>query len=98
MDIGSIKGRLVLESDQFKREIESAKKETSDLGKKSKSTSAEIRNLGIAFTALGTAMSAMVVKAVNTASQFESSMARVRAITKATNEEFESLSNLAAKM
>ncbi|RKD20958.1 phage tail tape measure protein [Ammoniphilus oxalaticus] len=98
MDIGSIKGRLVLESGQFKKEIEAAKRDTNELGKSSLATSANVKALGAAYAAMGVAMAAIIAKTVHTSAQFEQSMARVKAITRATAEEFEALRHSAAEM
>ncbi len=54
--------------------------------------------LGVAFLALGAAVTAVIGKTVHTAAQFEQSMARVRAVTGATAMEFDMLRKSAADM
>ncbi|MDR9852891.1 phage tail tape measure protein [Paenibacillus sp. VCA1] len=51
----------------------------------------EIKSLGLAYAGLAAAMGAIITKSVQTAADFEQSMANVKAISQATGAEFESL-------
>ncbi|MDQ0168779.1 phage tail tape measure protein [Paenibacillus tundrae] len=51
----------------------------------------EIKQLGLAYAALSAAMAVVITKSVQTAAEFEQSMAKVKAISGATGEEFEKL-------
>lgn len=53
--------------------------------------SKEIKALGLAYAGLSAAMGAVITKSVETAADFEQSMANVKAISQATGDEFESL-------
>lgn len=53
--------------------------------------SKEIKALGLAYAGLSAAMGAVITKSVETAAEFEQSMANVKAISQATGDEFESL-------
>lgn len=67
---------------------------TGEMERNAKATngvSAEVKQLGLAYGALGAAMAVVITKAVQTAATFEQSMAKVKAITGATGEEFEKL-------
>ncbi|MCY9532982.1 phage tail tape measure protein [Paenibacillus alvei] len=69
---------------------------TNELEKNAKSAngvSNEIRQLGVAYAGLAVAMGAVITKAVETSATFEQSMAKVKAITGATADEFERLRN-----
>lgn len=69
---------------------------TNELEKNAKSAtgaSNEIRQLGIAYAGLAVAMGAIITKAIETSATFEQSMAKVKAITGATADEFERLRN-----
>lgn len=69
---------------------------TSELEKNAKAaggTAKEIQQLGLAYIGLSLAMGAVIAKAVETSATFEQSMAKVKAITGATADEFERLRN-----
>lgn len=51
----------------------------------------EIRTLGAAYIGLSIAMAAVITKAVQVSANFEQSMAKVKALSQATGEEFEQL-------
>lgn len=51
----------------------------------------EIRTLGAAYIGLSVAMAAVITKAVQVSANFEQSMAKVKALSQATGEEFEQL-------
>ncbi|WP_405153125.1 phage tail tape measure protein [Paenibacillus sp. FSL K6-0108] len=60
-------------------------------GKAAGGASLEITRLGGAYIGLSVAMAAVITKAVQTAATFEQSMAKVKALSQATGEEFEQL-------
>lgn len=67
---------------------------TNELEKNAKSAngaSAEVKQLGLAYAALSAAMAVVITKAIQTSATFEQSMAKVKAISGATGEEFEKL-------
>nr|WP_154895309.1 phage tail tape measure protein [Paenibacillus xylanexedens] len=67
---------------------------TNELEKNAKSAngaSAEVKQLGLAYASLSAAMAVVITKAIQTAATFEQSMAKVKAISGATGEEFEKL-------
>ncbi len=97
-DVGEIRARMVLEMTQFRREIDEVRRNLRDLeertdgaGDSAKRTEGNVRNLGIAFGALTAAMAGVIAKSVEVAATFEQSMAKVKAITGATADEFKRL-------
>lgn len=60
--------------------------------------SKEIKALGVAYAGLAVGMAAVITKSVETSAQFEQSMAKVRAVTQATGEEFDKLRNQAMEL
>ncbi|KAA8750136.1 phage tail tape measure protein [Paenibacillus sp. UASWS1643] len=76
-------------------------KVTQELEKNANSTnrvSGEVKALGVAYAALSVAMAGVITKAVQTAATFEQSMAKVKAISGATADEFANLRNQALEL
>ncbi|WP_260984490.1 phage tail tape measure protein [Paenibacillus xylanexedens] len=76
-------------------------KVTQELEKNASSTnrvSGEVKALGVAYAALSVAMAGVITKAVQTAATFEQAMAKVKAISGATADEFENLRNQALEL
>lgn len=74
---------------------------TNELEKNAKSAngaSAEVKQLGLAYAALSAAMAVVITKAIQTAATFEQSMAKVKAISGATGEEFARLRQQAIEL
>ncbi|MHA7962882.1 phage tail tape measure protein [Paenibacillus sp. CAU 1782] len=64
----------------------------------SNKTSASLTKVGVAYGALAAAMTAIIAKSVDTAAAFESSMARVQAMSGATAAEFKALEDQAISL
>lgn len=73
------------------KEIDKISKELEKTAKSASVASQGIGRLGTAFVGLTVAMGAGITKAIQTSAQFEQSMAKVRAVTGSTTEEFEKL-------
>lgn len=84
-------GMSASEIDKITRELEKNATGASAASK-------EIKALGMAYAGLAVAMAGIITKSVQTAAQFEQSMAKVRAITQATNEDFAKLQNQAIEL
>ncbi|MFW5434357.1 phage tail tape measure protein [Paenibacillus apiarius] len=74
-------------------EIDRITRELEKNAKSANGASNEVRQLGVAYAGLAVVMGAVIQKAVETSATFEQSMAKVKAITGATGEEFEKLRN-----
>ncbi|PET15093.1 phage tail tape measure protein [Bacillus thuringiensis] len=93
---GEIKAKLVLDNAQFKRGMQEAQTEMQKTAKGSKDTSSSMSALGKASAVTGVAMVAAIGATVQSAANFEQSMAKVKAISGATDTEFQQL-NATAK-
>lgn len=92
---GEIKAKLVLDNAQFKRGMQEAQTEMQKTAKGSKDTSSSMSALGKASAVAGVAIVASVGASVKAAANFEQSMAKVKAISGATDSEFKQLENTA---
>ncbi|WP_235661765.1 MULTISPECIES: phage tail tape measure protein [Bacillus] len=88
---GEIKAKLVLDNAQFKRGMQEAQQEMQKTSKGSKNTSESMTALGKASAVSGVAMVAAIGATVKSAANFEQSMAKVKAISGATDSEFTQL-------
>lgn len=95
-NVGEIKAKLVLDNAQFKRGMQEAQSEMQKTSKTSQDTSQGMSALSKASAAAGVAVVAAVGSSVKAAANFEQSMAKVKAISGATDEEFKQL-NATAK-
>lgn len=84
-------GMSSTEIDKITRELEKNARGASVASK-------EIKALGVAYAGLAVGMAAVITKSVETSAQFEQSMAKVRAVTQATGEEFDKLRNQAMEL
>ncbi|WP_312019223.1 phage tail tape measure protein [Bacillus cereus] len=92
---GEIKAKLTLDSAQFKRGMQEAQTQMEQTSKSSKNTSDGMSALGKAAAVAGVAIVASVGASVKAAANFEQSMAKVKAISGATDSEFKQLENTA---
>ncbi|MED1059722.1 phage tail tape measure protein [Bacillus mycoides] len=92
---GEIKAKLILDNANFKRGMQEAQQEMQKTTGKSKQTSEGISALNKASAAAGVAIVASVGASVKAAANFEQSMAKVKAISGATDSEFKQLENTA---
>ncbi|MGZ9651560.1 phage tail tape measure protein [Bacillus cereus] len=92
---GEIKAKLTLDNAQFKRGMQEAQSQMEQTSTKSKQTSEGMSALGKASAVAGVAIVASVGASVKAAANFEQSMAKVKAISGATDSEFKQLENTA---
>ncbi|PFW27661.1 phage tail tape measure protein [Bacillus cereus] len=92
---GEIKAKLTLDNAQFKRGMQEAQTQMQQTSKSSKNTSDGMSALGKASAVAGVAIVASVGASVKAAANFEQSMAKVKAISGATDSEFKQLENTA---
>ncbi|MDA2110737.1 phage tail tape measure protein [Bacillus cereus] len=92
---GEIKAKLTLDNAQFKRGMQEAQTQMQQTSKSSKNTSDGMAALGKASAVAGVAIVASVGASVKAAANFEQSMAKVKAISGATDSEFKQLENTA---
>ncbi|PED30085.1 phage tail tape measure protein [Bacillus cereus] len=92
---GEVRARLILDNAQFRQGIQQARSEMQGLGQGATSTASSMSTLTKASAAVGTAVVAAIGASVGAAANFEQSMARVKAISNATDSEFAALSKTA---
>ncbi|EJS58123.1 phage tail tape measure protein, TP901 family, core region [Bacillus cereus BAG1X1-2] len=92
---GEIKAKLTLDNAQFKRGMQEAQTQMQQTSKSSKNTSDGMSALGKASAVAGVAIVASVGASVKAVANFEQSMAKVKAISGATDSEFKQLENTA---
>jgi TP901 family phage tail tape measure protein len=79
-------------------EIDKVTKELEKNAHGASNASKELKALGVAYAGIAAAMGAVITKSVQTAAEFEQSMANVKAISQATGDEFERLRNQALQL
>jgi TP901 family phage tail tape measure protein len=97
-DVGEIRARLVLSSDQFNRGMRDARGQMVATSQSANKVSKDIKAIHNAALALGGAMAVGLGAAVVTAANFEQKMADVKAVSGATGDEITKLGDLAKEM
>ena len=97
-DLGALRARLLLEANNFKQGMQQARDEMSKTGFSSRQASRDMALIQKASLAIGTAVVAGVGASVKVAADFEQSMARVKAVSGATEEEFSALKATAQEL
>ncbi|HDR6270995.1 TPA: phage tail tape measure protein [Bacillus cereus] len=92
---GEVRARLVLDNSQFRQGVQQARSDMSGLSSSAASSAQGMSALTTASAAVGTAVVAAVGASVGAAANFEQGMARVKAISGATDGEFAKLSQTA---
>ncbi|MGN4445813.1 phage tail tape measure protein [Bacillus cereus group sp. MYBK79-1] len=92
---GEIKAKLVLDNAQFRQGVSQARQDMQGLGQGAQSSSQGMSMLNKASAAAGVAVVAAVGASVKAAANFEQSMAKVKAISGATDAEFKQLESTA---
>ncbi|MED2788232.1 phage tail tape measure protein [Bacillus thuringiensis] len=95
---GEIRARLTLDNAQFRRGMQEAQTEMQNTTSRSKQTSEGVAMLGKASAVAGVAVVAAVGASVKAAANFEQSMAKVKAISGATDTEFAQLTATAKNL
>lgn len=95
---GEIRARLTLESDAFKRGMDDAKNKMGEVGNSADRLKNDLNVMQKGFSLLGGAATAAIGGSVAIAANFESSMARVGAITGASAEEMQRFEAVAREM
>lgn len=97
-DVGEIRARLILNSDDFNRNMRQARSEMDSTGQSANKVTKDIKAIHNAALALGGAMVVGVGAAVTQAANFEQAMANVAAVSGATADEMQQLGDLAKEM
>jgi TP901 family phage tail tape measure protein len=97
-DIGEIRGRLVLSTDQWSRSINAAQNDLQRTGRAARSISKDVDKLSKVFLGVGGAVALGVGAAVKTGADFEAQMSRVKAISNSTDEEFQAMKKSAMEL
>lgn len=94
-DAGEIKAKLTLDLTNFNANMAKAKNDMDKTSKSSQKLKSDLTTMRTGFMAVGTAAVAGIGYAVYHAANFEHAMARVKALTSATDTEFSALSGTA---
>jgi TP901 family phage tail tape measure protein len=97
-DVGEIRARLVLSSDQFNRGMRDAQTQMNNTGRSARTVSKDIKLIHSAALGMGAAIAVGIGAAVKTAADFEQKMADVKAVSGATAGEMSQLGDLAKEM
>lgn len=92
---GEVRARLVLDNAQFRAGVQQSRADMQGLERGSQGTSKSMSTLGKASAVAGVAMVGAIGASVNAAMNFEQSMAKVKAISGATDTEFAQLTKTA---
>ncbi|WP_317188231.1 phage tail tape measure protein [Escherichia coli] len=92
---GEVRARLVLDNAQFRQGVSQARQDMQGLNQGAQSSSEGMSALSKASAMAGNAVVAAVGASVKSAANFEQSMAKVKAISGATDSEFKQLSDTA---
>lgn len=92
---GEIRARMTLDTTQFNAKMAKAKSDMEKTSKSSQKLRNDLTTMRTGFMAVGTAAVAGIGYAVYHAANFEHAMARVKALTSATDTEFSALSGTA---
>lgn len=92
---GEVRARLVLDNAQFRQGVSQARQDMQGLGAGAASSAKGMTMLNTAAAAAGVAVVAAVGASVKSAATFEQSMAKVKAISGATDVEFKALESTA---
>ncbi|ABY46824.1 phage tail tape measure protein [Bacillus mycoides] len=92
---GEVRARLVLDNAQFRAGVQQSRADMQGLDRGSQSTSKSMSSLGKASAVAGVAMVGAIGASVQSAMNFEQSMAKVKAISGATDTEFAQLTKTA---
>ncbi|WP_116777431.1 phage tail tape measure protein, partial [Bacillus thuringiensis] len=95
---GEVRARLILDNAQFRQGVQQARSDMQGLGQGATSTAQGMSQLASASAVVGTTMVAAIGASVGAAANFEQGMARVKAISNATDSEFKLLSDTAKQM
>lgn len=87
-ELGALRAKLLLESRQFKEGMNDARNEMKRTGFSAIEASRDLKRIQIAALAVGSAVVAGIGASVGVAANFEQAMARVKAVSGATEEEF----------
>lgn len=92
---GEVRARLVLDNAQFRAGVAQSRADMQGLDRGSQSTSKGMSALGKASAIAGVAMVGAIGASIKSAMNFEQSMAKVKAISGATDTEFQALTSTA---
>lgn len=95
---GEVRARLVLDNSQFRQSTQQARRDMDTFSRGTESTAKGMTSLNKASAAAGLAVVAAVGASVSAAANFEQSMAKVKAISGATDTEFKQLEATAKHM
>ncbi|WP_257207089.1 phage tail tape measure protein [Bacillus thuringiensis] len=95
---GEVRARLVLDNTQFRAGVQQSRADMQGLERGSHGTSKSMSALGKASAVAGIAMVGAIGASIKSAMNFEQSMAKVKAISGATDAEFKQLNDTAKHM
>jgi TP901 family phage tail tape measure protein len=92
---GSVRAELILANGDWKRKVAGAKEDMRGMGRQAKRTGKDIKAIQKASAAVAVGVAASIGAAAATAAKFEQSMARVKAVSGATDEQLSELEKTA---
>ncbi|WP_141543096.1 MULTISPECIES: phage tail tape measure protein [Bacillus cereus group] len=95
---GEVRARLVLDNTQFRAGVQQSRADMQGLERGSQGTSKSMSALGKASAVAGVALVGAIGASIQSAMNFEQSMAKVKAISGATDAEFKQLNDTAKHM
>lgn len=103
MDIGSIKAKIELDASNYKRNVETVKKQTKEVGDGAEKTKKSFQGLESALTAVGSSaalygLTRVIKSAVDEASRLQMSMQGLIEVSKALNVEVDKSTKLAEEL
>jgi hypothetical protein len=97
-DLGALRARMLLENQHFKQGMQQARDEMKKTGFSAVQASRDMQKIQMASLAIGAAVASGIGASVKVAANFEQSMARVKAVSGATEEQFSALEKTAREL
>jgi TP901 family phage tail tape measure protein len=96
-DVGEIRARLILNADDFNRNMNDARQSMETTGEAAGSLTSDIQSIQVAAATVGGAVAAIMGVAITQAAQFERKMSGIKSVSGASAAEMEQLADLAKK-
>jgi TP901 family phage tail tape measure protein len=94
-DVGEIRARLILNADDFNRNMNDARQSMETTGEAAGSLTSDIQAIQVTAATVGGAVAAIMGVAVTQAAQFEQKMSNIKSVSGANASEMEELADLA---
>lgn len=98
VNAGTVRAKLTLENSEFRQKMEESRREMQRLKQESAKVKEARENMKTGLATLGAGVVATIGASIMSAARFEQSMAKVKAISGATGEDFEALKEKAKEL